>query len=175
MRALLTQTVLASDVGVFGVEAHVGISFAASRTRASPVCSLIRLGVRREFGSCVFSLASGLPSMSAKQTATGRPETTTSAGDFSLLFGCFVVTTPLYDYPPPFMKDLWLIAFSFRQIPLSNASSAASRPPSHGSGQSGLLFLLCAALSLATPCRFIPTLSSHEWPPQEDKKVFKEG
>jgi hypothetical protein len=49
----------------------------------------------------VFSLASGLSS-------------TASAGDFALLFGCFAGTTPLYDSPPPFMKDLPLIAFSFR-------------------------------------------------------------
>ncbi len=75
--------------------------FAASRTRASPFGSLSRLGVRHEFGSCVFSLASGLSS-------------TASAGDFAPLFGCFAGTTPLYDSPPPFMKDLPLIAFSFR-------------------------------------------------------------
>ena len=75
--------------------------FAASRTRASPVGSLIRLGVRHKFGSCVFSLASGLPS-------------TASANDVSLLFGCFVGSTPLYDSPLPCMRDLPLIAFSLR-------------------------------------------------------------
>jgi hypothetical protein len=37
------------------------------------------------------------------------------------------------------------------QIPLSNASSAASRLPSHGSGP----------WWFATPCRFIPALSRH--------------
>jgi hypothetical protein len=46
-------------------------------------------------------LVSGLPS-------------TTSAGDCSLLFGCFTSTTPLYDSSPPFMRDLPLIAFSLR-------------------------------------------------------------
>ena len=53
--------------------------FAASRTRSSPFGPLSRLGVRCELGSDVFSLVSGLPS-------------TTSAGDSSLLFGCFAGT-----------------------------------------------------------------------------------
>src|SRR5438270_6489244 len=60
--------------------------FATSRTRSSPLRPLTRLGVRCELGSGVFSLVSGLPS-------------TTSAGGFPLLFGCFVATTPLYDSP----------------------------------------------------------------------------
>ena len=159
-------------------------SLAASRTRSSPLGPLSRLGVRHGLGSSVFSLVSGLSS-------------TTSAGDPSLLFGCFAGTTPLYDSPSPFMRDLSLIAFSLRpstsiratmgspgsrawsfsaclgsltppgcdalalshaalpsslltpsapgntlfrssipslHIPLSNASSAPLRPPSHGSG-----------------------------------------
>src|SRR3984893_12578388 len=75
--------------------------FAASRTRASPFGPLARLGVRFGLGSCVFSLVCGLPS-------------TTSAGDPSLLFGCFAGTAPQYDSPPPCMRDLWLIAFSLR-------------------------------------------------------------
>src|SRR5258708_18594896 len=60
--------------------------FATSRTRSSPLRPLPRLGVRSELGSGVFSLVSGLPS-------------TTSAGGFPLLFGCFAGTTPLYDSP----------------------------------------------------------------------------
>src|SRR6516164_11836783 len=74
---------------------------AASRTRSSPLGLLSRLGVRPRLGCCVFSLVFGLPS-------------TTSAGDPSLLFGCFVGTMPPYDSPSPFMKDLPLIAFSSR-------------------------------------------------------------
>src|SRR5262249_24943365 len=74
---------------------------AVSRTRSSPLGLLSRLGVRRRLGCCVFSLVCGLPS-------------TTSAGDPSLLFGCFVGTMPPYDSPPPFMKDLPLLAFSLR-------------------------------------------------------------
>src|SRR5215470_7895404 len=73
---------------------------AASRTRSSPLGLLSRLGVRHRLGCCVFSLVFGLPS-------------TTSAGDPSPLFGCFVDTMPQYD-PSPFMKDLPLIAFSLR-------------------------------------------------------------
>ena len=88
---------------------------AASRTRSSPLGPLSRLGVRYGLGCCVFSLVSGLPS-------------TTSAGDRPLLFGCFVGTTPLYDSPPPFMKDLSLIAFSFR--PSLSARAAAGSPGS---------------------------------------------
>jgi hypothetical protein len=159
---------------------------AASRTRSSPFGLLSRPCVRPRLGWSVFSLVSVLPS-------------TTSSGDLPLLFGCFAGTIPLYDSPPPYMWDLWLIAFSHRpavfpprtvtgplgsrawsfyacvgsstpqgraalalshiaflrsgcldtvrslirrfrssisrlHIPLSNASSAASRPPSHGSG-----------------------------------------
>src|SRR5438128_7373996 len=75
--------------------------FAASRTRSSPLRPLPRHGVRCELGSGVFSLVSGLPS-------------TTSAGGFPLLFGCFAGTTPLYDSLPPCMEVLWLIAFSSR-------------------------------------------------------------
>src|SRR5712692_2033031 len=75
--------------------------FAASRTRASPLGPLSRLGVRHGLGSCVFSLVGGLPS-------------TTSAGGCPLWFGCFAGTTPLYDSPPPCMRDLSLIAFSLR-------------------------------------------------------------
>src|ERR1039457_1362285 len=45
------------------------------------------------------------------------------------------------------------------QIPLSNASSAASRLPSHGSGQGGSLFLPCTTLAFATPRPIIPALS----------------
>jgi hypothetical protein len=45
-------------------------------------------------------------------------------------------------------------------IPLSNASSAASRLPSHGSGQDGSLRLSCMTLTFTTPRRFIPTLSA---------------
>src|ERR1022692_2348042 len=75
--------------------------FAASRTRSSPLGPLSRLGVRRELGSGVFSLVSGLPSA-------------TSAGGLPLLFGCFAGTMPLYDSPLPFIGDFWLIAFSPR-------------------------------------------------------------
>jgi len=46
------------------------------------------------------------------------------------------------------------------QMPLSNASSAASRLPSHGSGSGWSLLLSCVTLSFTTPCRFIPALSS---------------
>src|SRR6516164_3873126 len=74
---------------------------AASRTRSSPLGLLSRLGVRPRLGCRVFSLACNLPS-------------TTSAGDESLLFGCFVGNTSQYDSPLPFVKDLPLIAFSFR-------------------------------------------------------------
>src|ERR1035441_6441685 len=53
-------------------------------------------------------------------------------------------------------------------MPLSNASSAASRLPSHGSGSGWSLLLSCVTLAFTTPCRFIPTLSnlkgrSTEW------------
>src|SRR6266446_6445672 len=71
---------------------------AASRTRSSPLRPLSRHGVRHELGSGVFSLVSGLPS-------------TASASGCPLLFGRFVGTTPLYDSPPSYMEDLWLIAF----------------------------------------------------------------
>jgi len=74
---------------------------AASRTRSSPFGLLSRLGVRPRLGCCVFSLVCGLPS-------------TTFAGALSPLFGCFVGTMPPYDSPSSFMKDLPLIAFSFR-------------------------------------------------------------
>src|SRR5215831_17816090 len=74
---------------------------AASRTRSSPLGLVSRLGVRPRLGCRVFSLVSDLPS-------------TASAGDESLLFGCFVGTTSLYDSPLPFVMDLPLIAFSFR-------------------------------------------------------------
>src|SRR5215470_9523527 len=74
---------------------------AASRTRSSPLGLLSRLGVRPRLGCRVFSLVFGLPS-------------TTSAGDPSLLFDCFVGSMPQYDSPPSFMKDLPLIAFSSR-------------------------------------------------------------
>ena len=74
---------------------------AVSRTRSSPLGLLSRLGVRHRLGCCVFSLVFGLPS-------------TTSAGDPSPLFGCFVGTMPQYDSPSPFMRDLPLIAFSLR-------------------------------------------------------------
>jgi hypothetical protein len=99
VRALLTHTVLALDVGMFGVEAHVSLQLRAhapARLARSPgSVSGTSLAL------AVFSLASGLSS-------------TASAGDFAPLFGCFAGTTPLYDSPPPFMKDLPLIAFSFR-------------------------------------------------------------
>src|SRR5215469_11889124 len=74
---------------------------AASRTHSSPLCLLSRLGVRPRLGWRVFSLVSGHPSP-------------TSAGDPSLLFGCFVGSMPPYDSPSSFMKDLPLIAFSSR-------------------------------------------------------------
>jgi len=45
-------------------------------------------------------------------------------------------------------------------MPLSNASSAALRLPSHGSGSGWSLLLSCVTLSFTTPRRFIPTLSS---------------
>ena len=48
-------------------------------------------------------------------------------------------------------------------MPLSNASSAASRLPSHGSGSGWSLLLSCVTLSFTTPRRFIPALSSHDW------------
>src|ERR1017187_6853213 len=89
--------------------------FAASRTRSSPLGPLSRLGVRRELGSSVFSLVSGLPS-------------TTSAGGSPLLFGCFAGTMPLYDSPLPCMEDLWLIAFSSR--PVHYLRAAAGSPGS---------------------------------------------
>src|SRR5215469_790788 len=74
---------------------------AVSRTRSNPLGLVSRLGVRPRLGCCVFSLVCGLFS-------------TTSAGVSSLLFGCFVDTTPQYDSPLPFMEDLPLIAFSSR-------------------------------------------------------------
>ena len=89
-------------------------SFAASRTRASPLGPLSRLGVRRGLGSCVFSLVSGLPS-------------TASAGGRPLLFDCFAGTMPLYDSPLPCMRDLWLIAFSLRPATLLAGGHGASR------------------------------------------------
>ena len=164
---------------------------AASRTRSSPVSPLSRPGVRHRLGSCVFSSVCGLSS-------------TPSAGDGSLLFGCFAGTMPQYDssalkrrapvhegitahrVPPParssargrkrglsvlahgvslrawglrlrriavhsrlshtgrvafwepdaigILKRLFRSSIPSLQIPLSNASSAASRLPSHGSG-----------------------------------------
>ena len=93
-------------------------SFAASRTRASPLGPFSRLGVRHGLGSCVFSLVSGLPS--------GSPSGS-SAGDCSLLFGCFAGTMPLYDSPPPCMRVLSLIAFSLRPAP--HCSRAATGSP----------------------------------------------
>src|SRR6267378_2226069 len=87
---------------------------AASRTRASPLGPLSRLGVRHGLGFCVFSLASGLPS-------------TTSAGGCPLLFGCFAGTMPLYDSPLPCTRDLSLIAFSLRPTP--HCSRAATGSP----------------------------------------------
>src|ERR1022692_1584908 len=85
--------------------------FAASRTRSSPLSPLSRLGVRHGLGCCVFSLVNGLPS-------------TASAGDDSLLFGCFVGTMPLYDSPPPCMRDLPLIAFQVDPLlALGNAAA----------------------------------------------------
>ena len=104
VRALLTHTVLTSDRGMFGIEAHIRIgcfpSFrAASRTRSSPLGPLSQLCVWHGLGCGVFSLASGLPSATS---ASGRPP----------LFGCFVGTMPLYDSPWPCMRDLPLIAFS---------------------------------------------------------------
>src|SRR5690242_3403812 len=87
---------------------------AASRTRSSPFGPLPRLGVRHRLGSCVFSLVCGLPS-------------TTSAGDLSLLFGCFVGTTPQYDSSLPFMRVLSLIAFSLRPTPLLVGGNEVSR------------------------------------------------
>jgi hypothetical protein len=74
---------------------------AVSRTRPSPLGLLSRLCVRPRLGCCVFSLVCGLPS-------------TTSAGDPSPLFGCFVGSMPPYDSPLSFVKDLPLIAFSLR-------------------------------------------------------------
>jgi hypothetical protein len=51
-------------------------------------------------------------------------------------------------------------------MPLSNASSAASRPPSHGSGgQVGSLFLTCVISSITARSRFIPTPSLHSCSP----------
>src|SRR5437870_11034946 len=52
-------------------------------------------------------------------------------------------------------------------MPLSNASSAASRLPSHGSGSGWSLLLSCVTLSFTTPRRFIPTLSSQDWLPHK--------
>src|SRR5581483_9689387 len=78
---------------------------AASRTRSSPLSLLSRLGVRHRLCCRVFSLVCGLLS-------------TTSAGDFSLLSGCFVGTMPQYDSPSPFMRGLPLIAFSLRPVVL---------------------------------------------------------
>src|ERR1039457_3776619 len=86
--------------------------FAASRTRSSPLGPLSRLGVRRELGSSVFSLVSGLPS-------------TTSAGGSPLLFGCFAGTMPLYDSPLPCKEDLWLIAFSSQPVHYLRAAAGS--------------------------------------------------
>src|ERR1019366_4814450 len=86
---------------------------AASRTRASPLGPLLRLGVRHGVVSCVFSLACGLPS-------------TTSAGGCPLWFGCFASTMPPYDSPLPCTRDLSLTAFSLRS---ANRSRAATRSP----------------------------------------------
>src|ERR1039457_4952741 len=116
--------------------------FAASRTRSSPLGPLSRLGVRYGLGCCVFSLVSGLPSA-------------TSAGDGSLLFGCFAGTTPLYDSPPPCAWDLSLIAFSHRPVycPRAAGGSPGSRALSFSAclGSStpqgrAALALSCAAL-----------------------------
>src|ERR1039457_4800622 len=87
--ALLTHTVPASDTDVW----RQSVRWPASRTRSSPCDPQIRHRVRYGLGSGVFSLACGLPS-------------TTSAGDLSLLFGCFASTTPQYDSPLPCMRDL---------------------------------------------------------------------
>ena len=62
----------------------------------------------------MFSLVSGLPS-------------TTSAGGLPPLFGCFVGTMPLYDSPPPCMRDLSLIAFSLRPALLLAGGNGVSR------------------------------------------------
>lgn len=87
---------------------------AASRTRRSPLDPLSRLGVRHGLGSGVFSLANGLPS-------------TPSAGDSSLLFGCFAGTMPLYDSSLPCTRDLPLIAFSLRPAALLAGGRQVSR------------------------------------------------
>ena len=95
---------------------RMGLSFpsccGSSRTRSSPLGPPSRLGVRYGFGCRVFSLVGGLSS-------------TTSAGDLSLLFGCFAGTTPPYDSPLPCMGDLWLIAFSPRPADCSRATTGS--------------------------------------------------
>src|ERR1019366_7192301 len=125
------------------------LSFAASRTRASPLGPFSRLGVRHGLGSCVFSLVGGLPSA-------------TSAGGRPLLFGCFVGTMPLYDSPPPCMRALSLIAFSLRPAP--HCSRAATGSP----GSRAWSFSAClgsstpqgrAALALARDT-LLPSLQS---------------
>ncbi len=107
--------------------------FAASRTRSSPLVPLPRLGVRRGLDSGVFSLVNGLPS-------------TTSAGDGSLLFGCFAGTTPLYDSPLPCARDLSLIAFSLR--PATFRPRAATGSP----GSRAWNFSACMGSSTPRDC-----------------------
>src|SRR5580698_2911793 len=58
-------------------------------------------------------------------------------------------------------------------MPLSNASSAALRLPSHGSGSGWSLLLSCMTLSFTTPRRFIPTLSSQDWLPHKARRFLE--
>ena len=88
-------------------------SFRAASARSSPLGPLPRFCARCGLGSGVFSSVRGLSS-------------TTSAGDPSLLFGCFAGTTPLYGSPPLCMRVLSLIAFSLR--PLAFRLGAAPGP-----------------------------------------------
>ncbi len=51
------------------------------------------------------------------------------------------------------------------------SSSAASRPPSHGSGSGWSLLLSCVTLAFTTSRRFIPTLSSQDWLPHNGHRM----
>jgi hypothetical protein len=75
---------------------------ALSRTRSSALgAALFRFCVRFAFCSSTFPLVRSLPS-------------TSSAAAVAALFGRFVGTMGLSDFPLPFIIDLWPLAFSMR-------------------------------------------------------------
>ena len=122
--------------------------FAALRTRSSPIGPLLWLGVQHGLDCSAFSLVNGLPS-------------TTSAGGFPLLFGCFAGITPLYDSPPPCMWVLSLIAFSHRPA-ISRLRAATGSPGSRAWSFYTCLGSTtppgCDALAWRTPHRGLPEL-----------------